>query len=515
MKTKIFSILIFTFMGFLSMRVQAQIGLWGQFGNNIYSTNIGGNVGVGTLVPSERLTVIGNAWIDGGLIAGPTSIGAWPVDNNYAYFAANTLDQDASINYALLQRRDNGATFLNSPHSLHFRLRDEDFMVMDSLGNLDLSALLNTTIRPAGDLILKPGDDMVVDVRDDVFFRSGGSNRMSIASSGNVSVYNSLEVNKNLHTTGYTRIGKNSTYPYLFGELKHSGGSGGFQINANARGGWADLHLQTDGTTRLFVESRGNVGIGTTNVTHKFNVNGSAAKPGGGSWSTYSDKRLKKNIKDFKYGLDVLSKVRPVTYHYNGKLEMDSKVEHIGVIAQELQKVAPFMVEEVATETEGKKSGTYLSVDPSAFDYILINSVQEQQEMIADLKRTNETLQDENEAIRAELAELKGLVDKLIQNPSKVKKRMESVSSANLLQNHPNPFNSTTDIQYFIPENTKSALLQITDAAGKIVKRIIIDHKGDGQITLEASGLSAGTYQYSLMLDGRLSATKQMVLTSF
>lgn len=478
MKTKNFPILIFIFMGFLSMQVQAQIGLWQQYGNNIYSTNIGGNVGIGTPVPSERLTVNGNAWIIGGLIAGPTSIGAWPVDNNYAYFAANTLDQDTSINYALLQRRDNGATFLNSPHSLHFRLRDEDFMIMDSLGNLDLSALLNTTIRPARDLILKPGDDMIVDVKDDVFFRSSGSYRMAIASSGNVKVYNSLEVNKNLEVD-------------------------------------KDLEVHKNIYTTGYIRVGNNIGIGTTNVSHRLNVNGSAAKPGGGSWSTYSDKRLKKNIKGFKYGLDVLSKVRPVTYHYNGKLEMDSKVEHVGVIAQELQKVAPFMVEEVATETDGKKSGTYLSVDPSAFDYILINSVQEQQEMIADLKKTNETLQDENEAIRAELAELKNLVDKLVQNPPKVKKRMESVSSANLLQNHPNPFNSTTAIQYFIPENTKSALLQITDAAGKIVKRIGIDHKGNGQITLEASGLSAGTYQYSLLLDGRLSATKQMVLTSF
>src|SRR5262245_53438387 len=53
-----------------------------------------------------------------------------------------------------------------------------------------------------------------------------------------------------------------------------------------------------NGGNRLTVESGGQVGIGTTDPAFLLHVNGSAGKPGGGSWSNSSDIRLKKNIRD-------------------------------------------------------------------------------------------------------------------------------------------------------------------------------------------------------------------------
>ena len=90
--------------------------------------------------------------------------------------------------------------------------------------------------------------------------------------SGNVGVgTNSPQAR--LHVDNQIRVGNDNNYPSVYGELKHEGSSNGFMINANAGGGgWGDMHLQTNGNTKLFIESQGNVGIGTTNPNAKLHV---------------------------------------------------------------------------------------------------------------------------------------------------------------------------------------------------------------------------------------------------
>ncbi len=105
-------------------------------------------------------------------------------------------------------------------------------------------------------------------------------------------------------------------------------------------------------------------------------------KVGGGTWTASSDRRLKRNISEYTGGLDDILAIRPVQFQYNGLSGYDTEKEHIGVIAQELAEIAPYMV---GTYT---KDGTeYLEVDNSAMIYMLINAVKEQQAQIDDLKR--------------------------------------------------------------------------------------------------------------------------------
>jgi hypothetical protein len=73
--------------------------------------------------------------------------------------------------------------------------------------------------------------------------------------------------------------------PNVYGEIKH-GDSNGLQINAAALSGWADISLQTHGTTKLFVESAGNVGIGTTTPSKELEV---ISKNIGGGIKVYGD----------------------------------------------------------------------------------------------------------------------------------------------------------------------------------------------------------------------------------
>jgi hypothetical protein len=47
---------------------------------------------------------------------------------------------------------------------------------------------------------------------------------------------------------------------------------------------------------------------------------------------------------------------------------------------------------------------------------------------------------------------------------------------------------------------------------GKIVKNIPVTTKGSGQLALQAGMLTAGTYNCSLIINGRLVDTKKMIL---
>lgn len=138
----------------------------------------------------------------------------------------------------------------------------------------------------------------------------------------------------------------------------------------------ASITFATNDIARVLVSKTGNLTV----------LTGNASKPGGGTWSVFSDKRLKKNITPFKDGLAEVLKINPVVFQYTKELLENNEKQYVGVIAQEIQKIAPYMTEKTETyDTEGKaKSSEYLSLDPNAFTYMLINAVQEQQEMLVE-----------------------------------------------------------------------------------------------------------------------------------
>jgi hypothetical protein len=137
----------------------------------------------------------------------------------------------------------------------------------------------------------------------------------------------------------------------------------------------------------------GNLGIGVTAPTHQLQLSSdSAGKPGGGSWSNSSDRRLKQNVNGYHDGLSKIQKIRPVTFQYNELSGYDTEPEYVGVIAQELQEVAPYMVSENETG--------YLDVNNSAMTYMLVNAVQEQQEMIKALQEEVASLKATVESIK-------------------------------------------------------------------------------------------------------------------
>ncbi len=151
--------------------------------------------------------------------------------------------------------------------------------------------------------------------------------------------------------------------------------------------------------------SDGNVGIGTTGPTAKLSVNGTANKPGGGTWAVFSDRRLKKNVNTYSEGLEVLNKIKPVTFQYNGKADIaDTDSRYVGVIAQDIQEIAPHTVRTVDyNNTETGERGQYLEFDPNALTYMTINAVKE-------LAAENAVLKDELRQLRKDMEELKRMI---------------------------------------------------------------------------------------------------------
>jgi hypothetical protein len=125
----------------------------------------------------------------------------------------------------------------------------------------------------------------------------------------------------------------------------------------------------------------GRLGIGTTAPDSPLTVNGAASKPGGGSWSSFSDIRLKNVRGKFNTGLNAVMQLQPLRYQYrpNNAMGLPSAGEHVGFSAQDVQKVIP---QAVTTSESG-----YLMVNNDPIIWTMLNAIKEQQKEIVELKR--------------------------------------------------------------------------------------------------------------------------------
>ena len=88
---------------------------------------------------------------------------------------------------------------------------------------------------------------------------------------------------------------------------------------------------------------------------------------------------------------------------------------------------------------------------------------------------------------------------------------LSSTQSIVLDQNAPNPFKERTTIGYAVPDHVEDAQIFIFDLSGQIMKKVKLQ-PGEGILEVFASNLSSGMYSYSLVIDGEVVDTKQMVV---
>jgi len=275
------------------------------------------------------------------------------------------------------------------------------------------------------------------------------------------------------------------------------------------------------------VTSNNQVRIGNTAVT---SIGGQV------SWTAFSDGRYKKNLNEDVPGLAFITQLRPVTYtldveSIDNKLSANlpqvsteggsevtkamtnqkpsaeeikaktekAKIKYTGFVAQEVEKAAKKLNYDFSGVDAPKNKEGFYGLRYAEFVVPLVRSVQE--------------LDAENKELKKDVEDLKELVAKLI-NEKAIggNNTTANLSGAYLEPNRPNPFKSTTVIRYHLPQSAGAANVVITNMKGQILKSIALTSKGDGQVTLNAGTLAAGSYTYSLWVEGKQIDAKQMLI---
>jgi hypothetical protein len=177
----------------------------------------------------------------------------------------NVVDVDVNDGYFTV-RLDFGSVFDGDKRWLEIGVRP---------GYLD-DPNAYTTLSPRQEVTAAPYALYAVSSGSDNDWMLSGNNMYSLPS-GNVGI-GTTSPDRTLEVSGILRVARQENnahgadFSYIVDEPET--GHDGLIINSSTGGGWSDIHLRTRGTTKLFVESGGNVGIGTTSPGAKLDVDG-------------------------------------------------------------------------------------------------------------------------------------------------------------------------------------------------------------------------------------------------
>jgi len=328
---------------------------------------------------------------------------------------------------------------------------------------------------------------------------------------GHYSGYSNLSGNLNVFLgaeTGKSNVGGSSNTYIGFKADGLSNTQNSTAIGANAK-------VAADNS--IVLGHKANVGIGTSVPAFQLHLStDAAAKAGSPDWIVASDSRLKKNITNFTDGLDLLKQIRPVWFQYNGQAGIETgEKKFVGVIAQEMQKIAPYTIGTFTHQDSLGNKTEYLDYDANAVTYILINSVKEQQQVIkqkdAELKEMNAQVTALQKSQQALIVRLEALE----QNRSSVvgfQKADENQETPYLEQNAPNGFTGQTSIKYFVPSSAKEAMINVYDSNGKKVGNYRIIERGTGEWQLSRDRYRTGLHVYDLVIDSKVISSRKMLV---
>jgi len=237
-----------------------------------------------------------------------------------------------------------------------------------------------------------------------------------------------------------------------------------------------------------------------------------------------SDQRIKKNIAPLATSLySKVSQLNAVEFKYKSNQELivdgildeeildttnltinavDNRI-HYGYIAQDVQLIFPELV------YMGQDS--ILGVDYLSLVPLIIEVLKQQNDKIDDLEMLlNNCCKSSTDEQQLKSGE--NNTGDIETNEHIISVDLAKVEQIILYQNEPNPFNGTTVIRYYIPENIQiDAFMAFYDAYGNEIKKVTINETGAGKIEVNAHNVAAGIYTYSLLVNGKVVDTKKMM----
>ena len=229
---------------------------------------------------------------------------------------------------------------------------------------------------------------------------------------------NFLQISPFLSRSGYFENNYTSGTTYgiyagVFGVGTTSKRGGSFEAmgsstNTNtAVRGWAQDGASSNYGGQFYAFSSASTNYGVygyaTGATNNYSVYASGDLAYTGSLLNLSDKKIKTNISDFNGALNLINQIPIKTFYFDTEkyksLNLAEGMQY-GFIAQDLEKVIPELVQNTTHELFDEKGEVIEQIDLKMVKTqqlipVLIKAVQEQQQMIEELKKEIELLKQD------------------------------------------------------------------------------------------------------------------------
>jgi hypothetical protein len=355
--------------------VDAAVDRWSSgTGNDIYRLN--GNVGIGTSVISQKLTIIGN--VSAGQFISTVTSGTAPL-------VVSSTTQISNLNASLLAGK-------SPPSGDIVGTTDSQTLTNKTLTSPIISSIVNgaftSTIPSVNGTLVSTGStatvtsNMIADlniVNADVAVGAG-------ITYGKLSLSNSILAADIAVGAGITYGKLSLTGSITNADIATSASISVSKLSASTISGitlGSNLATLTFGTYLTGTSYNGSTAATiATNATSSNTASTIVARDGSGNFTagaitcttlnSTSDNNLKKDINTFENSLDVISQLRGVNFRWKQNDE-----QSVGVIAQELEQVLPQLV-----ATSDNKSVNY-----NGLIGVLIEAVKELSAEIEELKK--------------------------------------------------------------------------------------------------------------------------------